>query len=775
MLQTNAGFYDRVGTDCSVRQKIVEKMLRTKEVAMKFLKLGPYGLPILLVIAALLLPAAAYAQGEGYYTVTQGAQKVQIVPLVRPGSAADFYNLKDYHSSTGLEEANTAVLFLYRNTSTGALSLFVLLSGPNGTAGTVTFSLSGVPAGAGFEVQDDGMVDFREAWDLTPPTGKVHWEWDATASDGMVLGPLGSDFSLTIYPQFTSGITAVKFLSGDRTAPQKIDLNLTDPIIIAGSPNEPPVAAFSTAPDKPHINEPVTFDASASHDPDGSIASYEWDFDGDGVFDQKTTDPVITHTYAVAGTKSVTLRVTDNDGMTSRTTNSVEISALAVKVTRTISTAAALPGTTFKVVVRIESETDLAGVGLQENLPVGWKIKPIENAGAAFKRATVQWVFVDQVKAGTTKVITYEVTVPTSDQLVATTLPACFKIMGTFQAMTPSLSIPVEGDSDIEVTDALTIKTAIAHLVPRVGDDLDDTIDLRLSQKIDPNQLSRAIEMWRNDEPVPWTQGVTIDLETMKELAAYAYTCTEVDNPLPAVPQANITAVRMIATPVPCNNVLLNYYGPDGNPAGNTFTVKVEISADQDLYGVGLAEQLPTGWKVTPIQDDGFTYKASKVEWVLPGKLPAGTTKTIIYEVEVPQTQAVEQPADNPCFVSSNDLFGVVDSALPCQDVTVTGDSAVDVTDSLPVIVAISRWDVDNDTIDINLSNKISFQQVQRAIAFWLEDEVVPRTGGQTVDYETLKAIIAYWLTNTDICDPLPGAVPGTCEPCKLPCQGATK
>ena len=55
-------------------------------------------------------------------------------------------------------------------------------------------------------------------------------------------------------------------------------------------------------------------------------------------------------------------------------------------------------------------------------------------------------------------------------------------------------------------------------------------------------------------------------------------------------------------------------------------------------------------------------------------------------------------------------------------------------------------------------------EQVQRAIAFWLEDGVVPRTGGQTVTYETLKTIIAYWLTNTDICDPLPGAVKGACD-----------
>jgi len=741
---------------------------------MKVYKVSLYGLFLLLVLGTLLFPASVLAQESGYYTVSQGDKRVQITPLAGPTAASDYYGLTDSQSNTGLEETNTAVLFLYRNTTTGAVSLFVILSGTGGTAGATTMTLSGVPAAAGFTIQDDGTIDFREVWELTPPTGNVSWTWDDGKADGMVLGPLGREFEMNLFPQFTSGITAVKFLSGDLASPQEVDLNLLDAIIVKGTPNEPPQVSFGTSPAKAHINEPIAFDASATFDPDGSVVEYAWDFDGDGLFDQTTADPIVTHSYIIAGTKSVTLRATDSDGATERLTMSLDISDLAVKVTRTISTVAALPGSTFKVVVRIEPEMDLAGVGLEEKLPVGWKIKPLENAGAAFKRAAVQWVFIDEIKSGTTKVISYEVTVPDSSQLVATTLPVCFDITGIFQVRTPGIALPVDGDSTIEITDALPLKTAIAHLVPRIGEDSDDTIDLRLSQKIDPNQLNRALEMWQNDEYVPWTQGTTIDLEGMKEISAYAYTCTPVDVDLPAVPQANINAVRTIATPVPCNNVLLNYIGSDGNLAGNTFTVKVEISADQDMYGVGLAEDLPTGWKVTPIENDGFIYKRSQVEWVFPSKIAAGAMKIIIYQVEVPQTQAIETNASDPCYVSSDDIEGIVDSALPCQDTHVTGDSTIVISDSVPVVVAISRWDVEDDTIDINLSDKISFQQVQRAIAFWLEDEVVPRTGGQTVTYETLKTIIAYWLTNTNICDSLPGGVQGACDgsPACLPCGG---
>ena len=736
---------------------------------MKLDKVSFYGPFLLLVLATLLIPATVFAQGAGYYTVSQGDMKVQITPLEGPGSAIDYYNFTDNQSNTGLEEANTAVFFLYQDSTSGTTSLFVLLGGANGIAGATMVALSGVPAGADFTVKDDEL-DFRDVWELTPPTGSVTWAWDDMKSDGMVLGPLGRDFEISLFPQFTTGITVVKFLSGNAMAPTEISLNLIDAFTIKGTPNMPPEVSFIVTPGAPHIDEPITFDASGSFDPDGTMASYDWDFDGDGLFDRTTTDPVTTYSYAVSGLKSVTLKATDSEGASARVTYTLDVSALAVKVMRTISTMSALPGNTFLVVVRIEPEMDLAGVGLEENLPVGWKIKPLENAGAAFKRSSVQWVFIDQIKAGTTKVISYEVTVPSSEELIATTLPVCFTISGVFQVRTPAFELPVEGDSQIEITDALSIKTAIAHLVPRVGDDMEDTIDLRLSQKITPNQLSRALEMWQNDETVPWTQGAMIDLETMKELSAYAYTCTPVDLPLPLTPIADVTAMRTIATPVPCGNILLNYYGPGGDQAGNTFTVKVEIVADEDLYGVGLKEELPTGWRVIPVENDGFLYKRSRIEWVFPSKVPAGTMKTIIYQVEVPQTATVEMMASDPCYVSTSDIYGTVDVALPCLDTPVTGDSAVAVSDCLSVIVAISRWDVENDRIDITLSNKISFQQVQRAIAFWLEDEEVPRTCGGVVGYEILKTIIAYWLTNTDICDPLPGSVAPFCGPDLLPC-----
>jgi hypothetical protein len=59
------------------------------------------------------------------------------------------------------------------------------------------------------------------------------------------------------------------------------------------------------------IGEPVKFDASNTND---SITYYEWDFDGDGVFDLKTTEPIVTHVYNTEFNGQVVLRMTGPDG-----------------------------------------------------------------------------------------------------------------------------------------------------------------------------------------------------------------------------------------------------------------------------------------------------------------------------------------------------------------------------------------------------------------------------------------------------------------------------
>ena len=91
-----------------------------------------------------------------------------------------------------------------------------------------------------------------------------------------------------------------------------------------GIPNKLPTASFTFSPENPSVNEEITFDASASTDPDGSIVSYEWDF-GDGNI-TSTTEEKINHSYSEAGSYMVKLTVTDDDGVTSSTTKRITVS-----------------------------------------------------------------------------------------------------------------------------------------------------------------------------------------------------------------------------------------------------------------------------------------------------------------------------------------------------------------------------------------------------------------------------------------------------------------
>lgn len=86
-----------------------------------------------------------------------------------------------------------------------------------------------------------------------------------------------------------------------------------------------PSAAFSISPERAYACEAITFDASASYDPDGEIVSYEWDFDGNGEFEECVTTAKVTHAYTDNGTYTVTLRVTDDEGGTATAQGQVQI------------------------------------------------------------------------------------------------------------------------------------------------------------------------------------------------------------------------------------------------------------------------------------------------------------------------------------------------------------------------------------------------------------------------------------------------------------------
>ena len=77
---------------------------------------------------------------------------------------------------------------------------------------------------------------------------------------------------------------------------------------------EPPVALQTPVALLKHpdyyapVGQEIRFDTSDSYSPNGQLASYEWDFNGDGVFDESTAIPIVTHTYGGAGEWTMRVR-----------------------------------------------------------------------------------------------------------------------------------------------------------------------------------------------------------------------------------------------------------------------------------------------------------------------------------------------------------------------------------------------------------------------------------------------------------------------------------
>ncbi len=143
------------------------------------------------------------------------------------------------------------------------------------------------------------------------PDGSINsYAWDfgdgGTATGATTSHTFGGDGTYAV----TLTVTDNEGATGDDTQ---------DVTVSSGGVNQPPVANFSYS-----CNDlACTFDGSGSYDPDGTIASYQWDFGGDGIASGATA----SHTFSVGGTYEVTLIVTDNEGAYDLDSQNVTVSS----------------------------------------------------------------------------------------------------------------------------------------------------------------------------------------------------------------------------------------------------------------------------------------------------------------------------------------------------------------------------------------------------------------------------------------------------------------
>ncbi len=163
--------------------------------------------------------------------------------------------------------------------------------------------------GQSFTLNASGSTD--------PNGGIVDYSWDVNG-DGTYETDTGSNPVLT-----TS-------LAGEGT--YNVGLRVTDKTgATAGTTrtvtvgNFPPVIKATATPNPVSVGQNVTIDASGTTD-QGAISDYKWDLTGTGEFTTDTgSTPKVTTSFATPGQHTVGIEATDDHGVSSRTTISIDV------------------------------------------------------------------------------------------------------------------------------------------------------------------------------------------------------------------------------------------------------------------------------------------------------------------------------------------------------------------------------------------------------------------------------------------------------------------
>lgn len=141
--------------------------------------------------------------------------------------------------------------------------------------------------------------------------------------------------------------------------------NIIPTLRVTNGPNKPPQADFTVDRSSIYVGEAVNF-ISTSKDPDGQIVKYEWDFDGNRIYEHDSTpESTATHTFNQKAQEGIEVRlqVTDSNG------------AIAVSPPH-------------KIYVDTNTTPPIASFYLQENNSIHQQLK-LENTSQ--KDASITW------------------------------------------------------------------------------------------------------------------------------------------------------------------------------------------------------------------------------------------------------------------------------------------------------------------------------------------------------------------------------------------------
>ena len=327
-------------------------------------------------------------------------------------------------------------------------------------------------------------------------------------------------------------------------------------------------------------------------------------------------------------------------------------------------------GASFEVVINAAMpSTYLGGIMLVETLPDGMIVQA-ESSDATFagtskdgRTLTWYWPIIDP---GSEIQISYKISVPLF-------LPAEeFSFFGTVNGAI------VTGQQTVAVLPPLSISEIVAKFHPGSG-----TIDINSDHGISSEQLVQALNWWKGDI-LPPTSSALISFREM----SYIVGC-----------QLANTSIAGTSTPVQYEGTLLDtayQVYPSICVPGEIVTIELSAVARDNLFGLGVEQNLPSGWSIVSIEANGAVFHLLETisgeragQWLWPEIVPRGSVRTIRICARLPlQDGSFSQlpllatwSSANPSFIQSTEQRTIdvseedeaASSSLMCSATSIAG------------------------------------------------------------------------------------------------------
>ena len=203
--------------------------------------------------------------------------------------------------------ANPSHTYAAGGTYTVSLTVTDNSGAPGSTSQSITVTPPNQPPTAAFTRSCTGLACSFTSTSTDPDGSVVAWSW--SFGDGATATVANPSHTYAGGGTYTVSLTVTDNSNATGSTSQSVTVT---------APNLPPTASFTKACGDLSCNF-----ASTSTDPDGVVVAWSWNF-GDGA---TATGANPSHNYAVGGTYTVSLTVTDNAGATNTTSQAVTVTA----------------------------------------------------------------------------------------------------------------------------------------------------------------------------------------------------------------------------------------------------------------------------------------------------------------------------------------------------------------------------------------------------------------------------------------------------------------